>query len=404
MLRTKTFEELVNSLPNGLEDVFEGTNADEATQESFLEWLFDYRLCAEDNVFLRYFRRRFNNLYPRYLEQLRILSIRDNFDPYVTEYFQDVTNRNGQANDTATHTIEVEGETGTTESGTNENTTTRTPNLTTTNVLAETTVDDADTVTNGTSSMDKTGTDEVTGSGSSSLRKTGTETTASSGTSQMLRTGTDTTETTSENDSTTDAKSDAFGIAYPESNLGSLNVNAQGINSRNIDYANSETIGNTYTTNHEEGEGSSTVTHDTADNGSTSDNTTKTYNTTDTDTTSDTKTTEYDTNESGTTNETTAYDNETTHNANGTVTETGTETTAVEGETSKTSSSTNTSTTTQSEEGTKTNLETVNSEHKGRTESVADIIPRAVKAIINTNELMWFIDAMKVCFDCTDCY
>ena len=41
------------------------------------------------------------------------------------------------------------------------------------------------------------------------------------------------------------------------------------------------------------------------------------------------------------------------------------------------------------------------SSHKGRTESVADIVPRAIAAIVNHNELMWFRDAMCVCFDCT---
>ena len=332
--QNKTFQELADEI--GLEAIFSGTEADEATMNAFLEWLFDYRLCSDnDNTFLRYFRRRFNNLYPRYLEQLRILSVKENFDPYVTDYFQDVISRVGT--NTTESEKNSEGGSGSTVTNTKGagSTTVRTPNLTTHNI--------GENVVNGESSSTDSGTD--------STSHTGTETTANN----------------ESGESTTESTTDSFGIAYPEANLGSIPLTIP--SQRNIEYANSETLGLAKSKTNNSSEGENTVTHNTTDE------------------------TTHGLKNVGTV--------ETTTNDELTQTQTGNETTVVTNSGSDTQTTENTNSATDNENRRDEHSDEERHEHKGRNESVADIIPRAVKAITSTNELMWFIDSMKVCFDCT---
>lgn len=365
--RNKTFEELIDKI--GLAEVFSGTDADEATQEAFQEWLFDYPLCSDnDNTFLRYFRRRFNNLYPRYLEQVRILSIKANFDPYVTDYFQDVIKHNGTENSSSEKVSSGENGSKVTSAKGSGSTTIRTPDLQT-HTIGENEID------NDTTSQN---------SGSDSTSHTGTVTVDRDGTNTTNRTGTDKTETNDKANSTAESKTDGFGIAYPEANLGSIPLSLDA--ERSIDYANSESISMSKSTTTATDDNTSTVTHNTEDK--------SVVNETDKTTNDTTDATTYGMKNVG--SSTTKGSDETTQ------TQTGKETTTVtsNGEDVQTTEGTNSTKDTESGERTHSDKET--HEHKGRSESVADIVPRAVKAIINTNELMWFIDSMKVCFDCTD--
>lgn len=88
-----TFEELCDRL--GIDKVFEGTDVDAATQQALLDFFFDFEICDSENKFLRRFRQRLNQYYDQYLQEVRVLSVRDNFDPYVTNYFQDVKKHSG---------------------------------------------------------------------------------------------------------------------------------------------------------------------------------------------------------------------------------------------------------------------------------------------------------------------
>lgn len=83
-----TFEELVNN--EGASNVYANTSVDEATQAALMEWLFDRKLCDEPATFCRYYRRNLNKYYPQYLDLVRVLTVRDNMDPYVTYYFEHV--------------------------------------------------------------------------------------------------------------------------------------------------------------------------------------------------------------------------------------------------------------------------------------------------------------------------
>ena len=83
-----TFEELVNN--EGASNVYANTSVDEATQAALMEWLFDRKLCDEPATFCRYYRRNLNKYYPQYLDLMRVLTVRDNMDPYVTYYFEHI--------------------------------------------------------------------------------------------------------------------------------------------------------------------------------------------------------------------------------------------------------------------------------------------------------------------------
>lgn len=334
MMENKTFQELVDEI--GLSTVFSGTDADEAIMNVMLEWFFDYRLCNNNNnTFLRYFRRRFNNLYPRYLEQLSILTQEKTFDPFVTEYFTDLINHEGNESSVSEKTTSGDGETNVTDTKGSGSQTVRTPNLTTHNI-------GENSISNETTSQD-------------------------SGNDSVARTGTDTTATTEASSTTSNTKSDGIGIAYPESNLAAIPVDIDA--TRTIDYASSESISLGKTTTSGTGNTNSTVTHNTTD--------TTTH---------------------GLRNE---GSSDTTGNEESTQTQTGNETTVVTNSGSDTHRTVNESSGTENENTARTHADEENHTHTGRNETVIDILPRAIRAIANTNELMWFIDSMKVCFDCT---
>lgn len=412
--QNKTFEELADEI--GLSTIFEGTEADESIQQAFLEWLFDYRLCSDnDNTFLRYFRRRFNNLYPRYLEQVRVLTIKANFDPFVTEYFQDVLKRSGSENTSNTKTGSGEVSNSVVATKGSGSVTVRTPDL-------ETEVTDTNTVSNtqnttnsgsdalrrtGTETIDRDGTDTLTKTGTDSLARTGTEQLDKDATNTTTRTGTDATANSEQSSSSSSSKSDAFGIAYPEANLNSIPADLT--TPRSIDYANSESLSLASSETSGSGSSTSTVTHNTVDDLVVDETDVTTHNTLDTTTHNTTDTNTHDTTDVTThnTTDTTSYGmitdatSETEGNNHSIQSESGTETTTVTNSGSDTTVTEGSNSTSETDSGQRTSSDNVKQEHKGRHESVADIVPRAVKAIINTNELMWFIDSMKVCFDCT---
>lgn len=115
-----TFEELITK--QGQATVFNNTEVDAATQAALIEWFFDYPLCTSEDEdpqgtkFMRYFQRNVNLYHPRYLQLLRVMGVKDNLDPYVTEYLEEVTSR-------ADHTD-------------GENTSTFTPTTTDTSVIS----------------------------------------------------------------------------------------------------------------------------------------------------------------------------------------------------------------------------------------------------------------------------
>ena len=306
-----TFDEIITK--RGQATVFNNTDVDAATQNLLIDWYFDYGLCTSEkddpngDKFLRYFQRNCNLYYPRYTQLLRVLQVKENLDPYVTDYLEEVVNR-------------VDSTTGNSE-------TTRTPDLTRT----ETTTPTVSTTT--TRTPNTTDTSIVTG-GHTDTRTPNT---------------TSTTETESEN------KSDAFGITYPESQLNGVSLDIDTTTSRSIDYASTESLAGAKST------GESTTT------------------------------------ETGTETNQTVYNSETTTN-----TATGTETTVVSqtGDDTRETVESGTDTTETSNSGSL--VSDTGTIHKGRNESVADIIPRAMKAITGSDAFTWFKAEMKVCFDLYD--
>lgn len=486
-MRTKTFQELTDDI--GSAAIYNGTNVDQALQGVLLDWLFDYRLCDPDqNVFLRYYRRRLNNLYPKYLEQVRILTMRDNFDPFVTEYFQDILNKNGQEIGMSTKSVEgsVTGGNSVLHSG--GTTTTRTPNLV--NTASEESTDsmtgsvsgtergtvngsnvearDTQFSRNVTSADTKSGTanehDRDVKSAINTSHLIGEAHENKNGYDKVTKGGDDTTTTTErfkdrytehehKENSSSNATSatDNIGIAYPEANLGNNAIpldignpandggSAKLPSSKSVNYASSESIGL-----------SKSHTDATVDFEK---DKTKEYGETETKAVTDYNSwsqTDYnsgvDTNEDRTTTDSInelddrTKNATTTETANGSESETSADTGSITNTEFNQTATNRSEQQTETKEGTKvssnqysgneitevvdgrrdvttnntTNAEEENASnnvntsevtknvHKGRTESVADIVPRAIKAIIAHNELMWFVEAVKVCFDCVD--
>lgn len=397
-LNDKTFEELADEI--GLATIFTGTDADEAMQQTMLEWFYEYKLCDEDSRFLRVFRRRFNNLYPRYLEQVRILTVLNNFDPYVTDYFQDIIKNTGTENITATRTGESAGTTSVTDTAGKVSTTVRTPDLTTETQDSNSVTNTGSVINSGSDSTAHTGTDTTAKTGTETTDRSGTDTTTRDNTDTATHTGTDTTVLAQDESTDSTAKTDGFGIDYPEANLVSLNVDPDA--QRDIAYASSEQLSATKTSTSDDLDSTTTVTHNTQDRDVTHavdetehDTTdTITHNTTDTATHNTIDTTNYGSRANTTDN--TVGEN------NSTQTQTGTETTQTTNSGSDTALTTTTNATDETNATERSNNGQQTHEHKGRNESVADIVPRAMRAIMSNNELLWFRDSMRVCFNCTD--
>ena len=102
-----TFQDLVDE--RGLDNVFSNTNVDVATQECILEWYFDFELADDDtSTWLRYFHRRLNDIYPKYMDLVRVMSAKSNMDPFIQKFMEkvhtssDLVNENLLTNDHGT--------------------------------------------------------------------------------------------------------------------------------------------------------------------------------------------------------------------------------------------------------------------------------------------------------------
>lgn len=485
---TKTLDDLYMEI--GQEAIFENTDVDEATQNLILDWLFDYKLCTDDDrKFLKYFQRRLNMTYPMYLSQVRVMSIRENLDPFVQHYLEKVEKRNSVGSEASSKSLSGTASKTTDGETTNTDNTVRTPDL-----MTDTTVDEdrvnthSDTESNvrtadlthlteydthdDTMSSDQSGStrtpnltqtteyggivdDTKTGSNAGSRVQNlndhsihgGYTTDAGTSSSSSTDSNTDSSVSNSDASSSSTTYSDSFAISYPEANIGqggnlSLDLGPNAGSTRSIIYAQSEALGgsksdstadnDTTTTSNHSGASATNGTTGNRHDVNTNDDTTHTGSestmgsTSDTghqehsgqDTVTSTGTERTDATASGAvasshTGEDTTHEtgtDSTDRNANGgstdsldgttNVHQTGTETTAHAGAVKNSVTESNEND--QNEIGTasRTNDDTLQGVEKGRDESVADIIPRVMKALQNTNELKWFIQSLEVCFDC----
>lgn len=412
MCRNKTFQQLVDEIT--LEEVFSGTDVDAATQAALLEWLFDYPLCADDNTFLRYFRRKLNNVYPMYKDRVRISTIKGNMDPFVVDFMERLhadrsTIQGVESGTRATTGSQTDGYTTTVTDNARRDphltdqthgTDTRTPNLTKTENLSKTDVSSSTNSNNTTETRDLS-TDTSTGNTETrNLRY------LTNGSNEEQRDLT----TANEGETHSNTKNRAFNVQYPEANLGqSMGGIPSSVDNYPalIDYVSDETdtIGSADSTSEdtrtEGGEiltttvddrketgtvsnsGSSTVDEDgtirTVGSGSTNGTDTVTGNTT--------------TKEVGTE----------THASNETRTQSGYETSESTSTTINTRTGDNESSETSSLDKTQTKNGRVEEVEQGRHESVVDILPRAIKAIVSTNDLKWLVDQCLTCFDTYSC-
>lgn len=376
----KTFTDVVENI--GLKNIFLNTPAykDDATQAVLLEWFFDYKLGTDDQeTFLRYFRRRINQLYPRYIHQVRIYTVTSNMDPFIQHYFEKQDRVTNNTSETGTATKNGTGTQTTTGTGSGTRAQTRTPNL------------EENVTENSTETGTASGTSETneTPNLTNTKTKTGTEGRTSNGSrTEEGTTGT----TTSGSESVTETengKSKNFAIAYPEANMSSLPT---GIDDtpESIDYVSngaynvSKRTNNTGTTTSgtEDGEHETSVTETGSE--------TTTYNTTDAERQTGTRQV------TGTTSDST----QDTHAGTTRRTNTGTET--VSETTQKTDSTEVENSTSDTENKTAEREEThsLDGREQGRDESPADILPRAIAAIQSCDPVKWFIDSMSICFDC----
>lgn len=407
---SKTFQDLVDEM--GLSAIFAGTEVDEVTQYALLEWLFDYPLCDEDSKFLRYFRRKLNNVYPMYQQRLRVSSIKGNMDPFIVDFIErlraDSSTLEGEKSTTksGTGSITDAGSQSTTisdrmdrnlsASGTSSET--RTPNLTMHDVITE-----------------ENTTDTTTDNTNTETRALNTDTDATTTETHNLTNTTDSTTletrdlaTSSDITVDVDGKTRSYNVAYPEANLETSS--SSGIPSSDafypasLDYVQGETDVLS--------ESSTTTNDDRTDTGTVQSDVDSTVRDTGTLTT----VVDSETDETGTV--TTVLDGEThaeedksktaDHTETGTETtagttsetQTGYETTARTG--SVTDSRTRDSETEETVEGTESSTRSGRTEevYQGRHESVVDILPRAISAIVSTNDLKWLVDQCLTCFDC----
>lgn len=366
-----TFQELIDDI--GSTALYYGTEAssDSATQKIIQDFFWDSKLCAEKDKFIKYFQNRINNIYPLYLEEVRALSIKANMDPFVTDYFQHVTDDITHENGTSNKTSGSNGSNSTVYQKGTSSETVRTPDLTTSSESAGS--------TNGSSTENKSGSDMI--------QRTGSDSTNNSETSNGTNTDNKLSNTYTHLDDTQTSKSDSIGITYPESNLNSLSLDIDDIpDNRSLSYASNESIGQTKATDNQSSNVNATEVDTQNTQNTTTGNSTTSHNTKDTTTYGGETNTENqsESEESGTVRQT---GNETT-----TTTNSGYDTTTFNNNDSSNEDSTD-----------ERNIEfSHKEEHKGRHESVADLIPKVISSIRNSNTVLWFVDYMKVCFDCTE--
>lgn len=463
-----TFQELADKIT--LEGIFTGTSVDQATQESILEWFFDYELCSDEATFLRYFRRRCNETYQRYTELIRIETVANNLDPFITNFMEyltkDTTSRSGSilrqksGTNSGSHSSILGGSDAVidapnlTEQRTPNLTELRSPDLTSTHTpdLRERTDKNLEdrTTKNLTDqkimnmadekTIDTTDMEAINRTDGRSIN-TYDETTYGKGdttTTQSLRQSTESesadSDVSSKTNSTSDVTSRSFSAQYPEANLGSIPTSVDGypttvsyLTGESDNLSRSEGVTSTSTSTDSSGSKSGSTSENITvnDRQSGKDKTehggTDTLEMTGTDTTSHTGT--ETTRKSGTDTDThTGYETESqsgyeTKSTSGReiTTERGSETTTMSGSETVTKRGTDTKTTQYGKTETRTDgvttaenssdttsgTETANGEKtlQGRTnESVADIMPRAIGAIIACEPFIWLVKELNVCF------
>jgi len=357
-----TFQDLIDKI--GIDNVFLNTSVDLATQNCLLEWFFDYDLCDSDDTtkWLRYFRRRINDVYPKYNEMVRVMTAKSNMDPFITEFMQkihntqDLKNKQLTAYDDTTKTTTYNTENN--DNGWNHF-----------SPLAERytqyiNIQDVhdrgpNGITNKTDYLNFK--EDVTGASHSSNEE------SVSG---------DPYNTT--NAVHNEGASRGVAIAYPEANMGSIGRGVNGGTS-DVGYASSEQrnwdetdLGATRADQHldERTKGknqSSDETHKVTSGG-------------------------YKQTEIGTD----------TNTRNGLEKQYGQGTDLTEFSDTKTKRGTDTNVTDgkKSELGQENGTSQGKEMYQGRHKSPAEILPQAIRAIVSTDEIKWLIDKMMICFDC----
>lgn len=362
-----TFQELVDK--RGIMGVFSSTGVDLATQNCILEWCFDYELSDDDpEIWLRYFRRRCLEIYPRYSELVRIMSVKTNMDPFIQVFMQRV-HKSSDMKDMSF----VESKNGNTGE-----------------ISVVAVAKDGSKIENDNKKVVHHFTDyeEIHDYGQNGVTHTDTyddyheitNKTAMGQSTDRVR-GTDTDNFTRTDAVTTSGEGRNINIAYPEANMGSIpnGVASEGGATSNIAYAAAESRSFTKNTTP----------------------VTKTYENKDVKTESDYG--DVDSSDKSITGSHEVKDMGQEHfskqgeyydqNSGGTTSITSDEQTQ-----NKTSAISNTDS--------KTNFSSGSSEgelqiaEQGRTESPADILPRAVNAIISSDEIKFLITGLMPCFDC----
>lgn len=428
-----TFQDLVDEI--GLDEVFLNTSVDVATQNCILEWYFDYELADDNtNTWLRKFRRRINDFYPRYKESVRIMSIKSNMDPFITEFMQTVHNSSDTKNTTFTESndgskIVAYGKTSTytdqntLQSGISEIETynnikdehSRGVNGIQTTTSYNNVRDEHSRGANGIQST--TTYNSVRDEHSRGVN--GIQSTTSYNNYKEDVTGGsfgNSSDTTSgDPQQTTDAvtntsKGRVMNIAYPEANMGSIGLGVDGGIS-DIGYASNETrnwgedrLGATCMKQHLD----QLVESEYDDTNESHKTITGSQTVTETGTDANTRTGSQSVTETGTDTSTRSGSQSVTETGTDTNTKTGNKTTTHSGSdiTNKTGSTSNggRDTTTSETDISKTGAETQQGQsaevYQGRHESAADILPRAIKAIMGSDPVKDLVLEIRVCFDC----
>ena len=338
---TKTFDDVITDMTAA--ELYKGTTVDEATQQVLYDWFFDYTICTfdDEDKFAKYFRRNLNKLYPMYMAQLRINTVKGNFDPFVTRYMESKQEHIGNSTKDSSNKSD----------STNKSHSENTSDLKSENDEIPNIVNDFQERVERNPELNTTVSDN-----------------GSSNTNSTVR---DNNSSNSSNNSgeTTNGKSNAFGISYPEANLGSIptDINV----SPSICFANSQSYSlsgnntNGSSSNQQSGNSTNTSDQNSSHNGYTS------------------------TKEQGT---------EVSYNTH-TETQTG-NTTTINKSNGSNSSDYNSSSDTESK-GREDNSDRSNdgSIEKGRDQSPAELLQKAINAITGSNEVDWLINRMSVCFN-----
>lgn len=336
-----TFQELIDE--KSLTEIFTGTSVDQVTQQVIADWFWDFNLCKEDeNAFLRYFRKRCNEAYPKYMDLVRIETVTHNFDPFITKFMERLATDNRQTQGSKNNQGSIKKTSDVKDQKLGDETVIETPNLTEVRTPN---------LTNATQ-YGKTNTVQYDGDGNSS--------------------GESSSESSTENSSNSDSNSTAraFTVQYPEANLGSIPTDVDGYPT-SVSYLQGESDTLSKSHNETSGEGSSNVSGD--------------------------ESSEYE-------------DHSTTRDISSgidTVTERGSETKTKTGmDTKKTiynidnrKKGNDLSETANAEQEQGSDNREFESIDQGRDESVADILPRAIKAIKECDPWKVLVADLNPCFN-----